>query len=157
MPAVLRVNQKRLDIDLAYRGSHIRDFKKKSYHIAFYSPKTFRRAKEIHLNAEYKDPSMMRNKLSLDFFAELGTLSPKANFVTLQINGRHEGCILSWSQWMNIFWRNGIWRTGLFFTRLMTTPISPSSVIWSGIRKHRSNLVMKRKRERKKTIYTCRT
>ncbi|WPF79465.1 CotH kinase family protein [Bacillus velezensis] len=94
VPAVLRVNQKRLDIDLAYRGSHIRDFKKKSYHIAFYSPKTFRRAKEIHLNAEYKDPSMMRNKLSLDFFAELGTLSPKANFVTLQINGRHEGVYL---------------------------------------------------------------
>ena len=57
----------------------------------------------------------MRNKLSLDFFAELGTLSPKANFVTLQINGRHEGCILSWSQWMNIFWRNGIWRKGLFY------------------------------------------
>lgn len=72
VPAVMKVNQKRLDIDIAYRGSHIRDFKKKSYHISFYQPKTFRGAREVHLNAEYKDPSMMRNKLSLDFSQSLG-------------------------------------------------------------------------------------
>lgn len=28
VPAVLKVNQKRFDIDIAYRGSHIRDFKR---------------------------------------------------------------------------------------------------------------------------------
>ena len=52
--AKLNVNKKRYDIDLAYRGSHIRDFHKKSYHIAFHKPSTFRNAKEWHLNAEYK-------------------------------------------------------------------------------------------------------
>ncbi len=99
----------------------------------------------------------MRNKLSLDFFAELGTLSPKANFVTLQINGRHEGVYLELESVDEYFLAKRNLAEGAVFTRLMTTPISPSSVIWSGIQKHRSNLVMKRKRERKKTIYTCRT
>lgn len=65
--ATMKFNKKRYDIDLLLRGSHIRKMKKKSYYIEFYSPKIFQRAKEIHLNAEYKDPSLMRNKLSLDF------------------------------------------------------------------------------------------
>ncbi|MCI3984854.1 spore coat protein CotH [Bacillus vallismortis] len=94
VPAVMKINQKRLDIDIAYRGSHIRDFKKKSYHVSFFQPKTFRGAREIHLNAEYKDPSMMRNKLSLDFFSELGTLAPKAEFVFVKVNGKNEGVYL---------------------------------------------------------------
>ena len=66
--AKLTINKKKYDIDIAYRGSHIRDFKKKSYHISFYKPNTYRNGKEVHLNAEYKDPSLLRNKLSLDFF-----------------------------------------------------------------------------------------
>lgn len=36
----------------------------------------------------------MRNKLSLDFFSELGTLSPKANYVYVKINGKNEGIYL---------------------------------------------------------------
>nr|WP_182504153.1 CotH kinase family protein [Peribacillus huizhouensis] len=92
--AKLNVNKKRYDIDLAYRGSHIRSFRKKSYHIAFHKPSTFRNAKEWHLNAEYKDPSFIRNKLSLDFFKEIGCLSPKSRFVFLMINGKNEGLYL---------------------------------------------------------------
>lgn len=47
VPAVMKVNQKRLDIDIAYRGSHIRDFKKKSYHISFLSAENIpRRARD---------------------------------------------------------------------------------------------------------------
>lgn len=59
--------QKKLDIDIVYRGSHIRSFRKKSYNVVFYKPNTFKNAKEVHLNAEYKDKSLLRNKLSLDF------------------------------------------------------------------------------------------
>lgn len=93
--AKLTVNKKKYDIDIAYRGSHIRDFKKKSYHISFYKPTTYRRAKEIHLNAEYKDPSLLRNKLSFDFFRDIGCLAPASYFVTLKLNGKNEGLYLA--------------------------------------------------------------
>lgn len=92
--AKLTINKKKFDIDIAYRGSHIRDFRKKSYHISFYKPGTYRNAKEIHINAEYKDPSLLRNKLSLDFFNEIGCLSPKSRFVYMRLNGKNEGLYL---------------------------------------------------------------
>lgn len=94
VPAKLTFDKKKLEIDLAYRGSHIRKSKKKSYHVSFYKPAKYRNAKELHLNAEYKDPSLIRNKLSLDFFSEIGTLSPKSRHVFLRINGRDEGVYL---------------------------------------------------------------
>ncbi len=92
--ASLKYGKKKVEIDLAYRGSHIRKFKKKSYQIAFYKPKTFAGVHEIHLNAEYKDPSLIRNKLSLDFFADIGTLSPSSQHVQIFLNGRNEGVFL---------------------------------------------------------------
>lgn len=39
VPAVMKVNQKRLDIDIAYRGSHIRDFKRSHTIFPFISRK----------------------------------------------------------------------------------------------------------------------
>ena len=92
--AKLTINKKKLDIDIAYRGSHIRDFRKKSYHLSFYKPRTYGKAKEVHLNAEYKDPSLLRNKLSFDFFNDIGCLSPKSQFVFLKLNGKNEGIYL---------------------------------------------------------------
>ncbi|MED0660915.1 CotH kinase family protein [Bacillus smithii] len=94
LPAKLKIGKKKIDIDIAYRGSHIRKFEKKSYHIAFYKPKIYRGAKEIHLNAEFKDPSIIRNKLSFDFFADIGVLSPQSQHIFLSINGRKEGIYL---------------------------------------------------------------
>ncbi|WP_075981154.1 CotH kinase family protein [Bacillus massilinigeriensis] len=94
VPAVLKLNKKKYEIDIVYRGSHIRKFEKKSYYVQFHKPSYFRKGKEIHLNAEFKDPSMIRNKLSLDFFSDIGTLSPQSRFVFLVINGRKEGVYL---------------------------------------------------------------
>jgi len=94
IPAQLTIEGKRLDIDVAYRGSHIRDFPKKSYQVSFYKPKKFRGSNHIHLNAEYKDPSLIRNKLSFDFFAELGVLSPLSRHLFLIQNGKAEGVYL---------------------------------------------------------------
>jgi spore coat protein H len=94
VPAKLTINKKKLDVDIAYRGSHIRDFRKKSYHLSFYKPRTFNKAKEVHLNAEYKDPSLLRNKLSFDFFSDIGCLSPKSQFVFLKLNSKNEGVYL---------------------------------------------------------------
>lgn len=91
---MLTVNKKKYDIDVVYRGSHIRKFPKKSYHISFYKPNNYHGAKEIHLNAEYKDPSLIRNKLSLDFFSDIGVLAPHSRHVFLNLNGRKEGIYL---------------------------------------------------------------
>ncbi|KXH84129.1 CotH kinase family protein [Sporosarcina sp. HYO08] len=92
--AKMTIDKKKYEIDLAYRGSHIREFPKKSYHLSFYKPPLFRGVKEVHLNAEYKDPSFIRNKLSFDFFEAIGCLSPKSEFVFLTINGKKEGVYL---------------------------------------------------------------
>ncbi|NYF23905.1 spore coat protein H [Sporosarcina sp. JAI121] len=92
--AKLTINKKKYAIDIAYRGSHIRDLRKKSYHLSFYKPSMYRNAKEVHLNAEFKDPSLLRNKLSFDFFNEIGCLSPESRFVFMKINGKNEGVYL---------------------------------------------------------------
>lgn len=92
--AKLAIDNKKFEIDIAYRGSHIRDFPKKSYTISFYQPPIYRKAKVIHLNAEYKDPSLLRNKLSFDFFNDIGCLAPDAQFVFLKVNGKNEGVYL---------------------------------------------------------------
>ncbi|MBO9128146.1 CotH kinase family protein [Bacillus sp. 165] len=94
VPAKLTYQKKKYDIDIVYRGSHIRKFDKKSYHISFYKPKTFYSAHEVHLNAEFKDPSLMRNKLSLDFFSNIGAMSPHSQHVTVTVNGRYQGVYL---------------------------------------------------------------
>ncbi|OZM56211.1 spore coat protein [Lottiidibacillus patelloidae] len=96
VPAYLTPNQskKKYDIDIVYRGSHIREFVKKSYHIKFYKPEFFHGLKEFHLNAEYKDPSMIRNKLSFDFFSSIGVLAPTSRHILLVINGKTEGVYL---------------------------------------------------------------
>lgn len=91
---MLTIEKKKYHIDIVYRGSHIRDLDKKSYHLSFYKPKTYRGVKELHLNAEFKDPSLLRNKISFDFFSDIGTLAPQSKFIFLNINGRDEGVYL---------------------------------------------------------------
>lgn len=94
VPGTLTINKKKYDIDIVYRGSHIRKLPKKSYHISFYKPSKYRGAKEIHINSEYNDPSLLRNKLSLEFFSEIGVLAPESRHVVLNINGKTEGVYL---------------------------------------------------------------
>lgn len=94
VPGQLKIGGKRLEIDVNYRGAHIRKYQKKSYEITFFKPNNYRGAKIIHLNAEYRDPSLIRNKLSFDFFSEIGNLSPNSEHVLLKLNGRIEGVYL---------------------------------------------------------------
>jgi spore coat protein H len=94
LPAKLKIGNRQLLIGIAYRGAHIRKFRKKSYSIQFVNPETFQGNRELHLNAEYMDPSLIRNKLSLDFFHEIGTLSPESQHIFLKLNGMHAGIYL---------------------------------------------------------------
>lgn len=94
IPAYLKVGGITYDIDISFRGHYTRDLRKKSYLIRFVKPKLFFGASEIHLNAEYKDPSLIRNKLSFDFFHDLGVLSPDTKHITLKRNGYNKGVFL---------------------------------------------------------------
>jgi spore coat protein H len=94
VPASLKVDGVTYDVDLAYRGSYTRKFRKRSYRIEFIEPETFSGAREIHLNAEYKDPSLIRNKLSFDFFHDLGVLAPQSQHINLTRNGSPKGVYL---------------------------------------------------------------
>jgi spore coat protein H len=94
VPAYLQMEDITYDIDIAYRGSYTRKFRKRSYWIEFVKPKTCSGARIIHLNAEYKDPSLIRNKLSFDFFQELGVLSPHSQHINLMRNDSYKGVYL---------------------------------------------------------------
>jgi spore coat protein H len=94
IPAVLRLDQDEYQIKLAYRGSHTRKFPKKSYQVKFISPMVYKGEREFHLNAEFADPSLIRNKLSFDFFTRIGALSPQTYHVLLYINEQFAGIYL---------------------------------------------------------------
>ncbi|OIK15772.1 spore coat protein [Bacillus sp. MUM 116] len=103
VPAVLKIGKEKYTVHLAYRGNVIRKKKKKSYDIIFQKPFLVNGAHEIHLNAEYSDISLCRNKLSLDFFDSLGVISPHSRHVLLYINGYCKGIYLeieSFDQYM---------------------------------------------------------
>ncbi|WP_349410070.1 CotH kinase family protein [Pseudalkalibacillus sp. SCS-8] len=90
--ATLTVGNNCYDIGFLFRGAHIRKVKKKSYQFIF--PSVTSGIKELHINSEYIDKSLIRNKLSLDFFSTLGVLSPKSNHVLITINDDFQGVYL---------------------------------------------------------------
>lgn len=93
-PARLKLDGRSYQAEISYRGSHIRRYPKKSYFLSFRSPNTCQGAREWHLNAEYADPSMIRNKLSFDFFHQIGHLAPDARHIQLKLNGAPQGVYL---------------------------------------------------------------
>jgi spore coat protein H len=94
VPAVLKIGKNQYKIGLNYRGNVIRKKKKKSYNIIFQKPFIVNGAHEFHLNAEYDDVSLSRNKLSLDFFDRIGIIAPHSKHVLLSINGYNKGIYL---------------------------------------------------------------
>lgn len=116
VPAVLKFQQKKYYIQMMYRGSHIREFPKKSYEISLIKPTFFFGQTEFHLNAEYIDPSFIRNKLSFDFFHDIGVLSPKTQFISLTINGKYEGLYLQLESVDKLFLkRRGLPQGAIFY------------------------------------------
>ncbi|MED4224688.1 CotH kinase family protein [Neobacillus cucumis] len=94
VPATLKIGTNQYTIGITYRGDLIREKKKKSYNIVFQKPLQVNGAHEIHLNAEFSDKSLCRNKLSLDFFDRIGVISPHSKHVLLYINGVCKGIYL---------------------------------------------------------------
>ena len=102
LPSKLVIDGNKYESGITYRGDHIRTFPKKSYRIKFEGYNQEYSGNEIHLNAEYRDPSLIRNKLSFDFFQTIGCLAPDSRHVFVELNGKPEGIYLqleSVDQW----------------------------------------------------------
>ncbi|RKN85276.1 CotH kinase family protein [Paenibacillus ginsengarvi] len=83
----LLYNNLQVPMRIRYRGGHTRNYPKKSYEMRI-------GGKTYHFNAEYDDPSMMRNALSFRFFRMIRVPSPTTRHCILRINGRNEGVYL---------------------------------------------------------------
>jgi len=87
----MMIDNKKFSIKTRYRGHYTKNLPKRSY---FVKLKSRRQPREFHLNAEYKDPSSIRNKLSLDLFQAFGVLAPSSHHVRFYLNGEYEGVYL---------------------------------------------------------------
>ncbi|MCZ8519042.1 MULTISPECIES: CotH kinase family protein [Paenibacillus] len=77
----------RANAKVRYRGGHTRSYSKRSYEVVC-------GGKTYHYNAEFDDPSLIRNALSFQFFEWIGVPSPKTRHVQLLLNGRSLGVYL---------------------------------------------------------------
>lgn len=82
------------DIQVRFKGRSNRYFPKKSYRIKSSGKRLFNRARQINLHAMYTDKSFLRERLSWDFFAEIGALAPGASYARLTLNGKPQGLYL---------------------------------------------------------------
>ena len=85
--ATLHDGRRSAQVRIRYRGGHTRGYPKRSYEVANNGIIT-------HYNAEYDDPSMIRNALSFAFFNRIGVPSPRTRHVLLSVNGRPAGVYL---------------------------------------------------------------
>ena len=80
---------------LRYRGNSSRRAPKKSFNIRFEDRQDFLYgSSRMNINAMYTDPSMMRERLALDLFRDMGVPTSRTRYFNLYINGIYEGLYL---------------------------------------------------------------
>ncbi|HYF76990.1 MAG TPA: CotH kinase family protein, partial [Symbiobacteriaceae bacterium] len=90
-PALLETESASCPVWVGYRGRYSRNFRKPSYDIWFGDDHLPDWGPELHLNAAYRDPSLMRSRLSFDLFHKLGVAVPRCRHIWLCINDMNEG------------------------------------------------------------------
>lgn len=83
----MQMDGKQIPIRIRYRGGHTRGYPKKSFEIRT-SSRTY------HFNAEYDDPSLLRNALSFRFFESIRVPAPSTRNCVLYLNGELLGVYL---------------------------------------------------------------
>ena len=86
------------NIGFRIRGNTSRYSGKKSFKVSFNtfeSGREYRGLDKMNLNGEHNDPSIIRSKLSWDFFREIGLPAPRANHVKLYINEEYFGLYIN--------------------------------------------------------------
>jgi spore coat protein H len=90
-PVRLHVAERPYEAWIGYRGRYSRWFRKPSYELSFQHPGEFLGYNRIHLNATYRDPSLLRARLCLNLFHQMGVPTPRAWHVCLRLNDRRLG------------------------------------------------------------------
>ncbi|MGO4109327.1 CotH kinase family protein [Paenibacillus sp. YAF4_2] len=87
-PIHIELDGKLYTATFGIRGGHTRNYNKKSFEVRLDGGKT------LHWNAEFDDPSMIRNALSFTFFNTIGVPSPETTHISVEINGYPQGVYL---------------------------------------------------------------
>ena len=74
-----------------FRGATARKYDKKSWKLWFESRRNPLGAREVNLNAEYTDLSLMRNALAMGLFRNLGHPAPATRHISLIVNEQFMG------------------------------------------------------------------
>ena len=71
---------------MRFRGATARRYPKKSWKVWFQDRRNPLEAREVNLNAEYTDRSLMRNALAMMLFRSQGLPAPATRHVSLMVN-----------------------------------------------------------------------
>lgn len=81
------------NIGMRVKGNTSREAKKKGYRLdlAEFQSQTYQGLKNMNLNGNHNDPSMLREFLSARFLARAGIIAARCNPVMLYVNGTYQG------------------------------------------------------------------
>lgn len=96
-PAQAEINGVEYDCRIRFRGTSTRTLSKKSWKIEF-DHRDPNGAREINLNAEYRDKSLLRNHLAMELGKLIGLPAPETRHVSLMINNVYRGVFLEVEQ-----------------------------------------------------------
>lgn len=97
-PALFIFGKNSYKCSVRFRGGTARDLPKKSWKIKFEDTENIFLAKELNLNAEYRDKSLLRNHLGLKLFEYFGWPSPQTAYISLFVNEKYMGVFLQVEQ-----------------------------------------------------------
>jgi spore coat protein H len=89
--ADMRVDGTWWPVWIGYRGNYSRRFRKPSYDIWFGERRPFPDHRQLHLNAAYRDPSLLRGRLAMEVFDSIGVDAPRAWHMRLSMGGEDRG------------------------------------------------------------------
>ncbi len=89
--AELRTDSGRWTGWIGARGRYSRYFRKPSYDLWFSREQPFEGWLGVHLTAGYRDPSLLRTRLSMEVFDSLGVPVPSSSHVWVNLNGEPLG------------------------------------------------------------------
>jgi len=77
------------DVKIRYKGHTTFSVRKKQFKVVFRNDNRFHGLRRINLHSEWKDATLIREKLVYDFFKKVGVIAPQANHIRLYI--KHTG------------------------------------------------------------------
>ncbi|MET0405427.1 MAG: CotH kinase family protein, partial [Cystobacter sp.] len=84
----------RTNVHMRLRGNSSRSWPKKSWRIEWPEGKAFEGRRKLNLLSEWREATMMLEKLGYDMLEAMGVPAPRGKYVRLTINGHYQGVYL---------------------------------------------------------------